>query len=78
MLLSIGGDGTILESSYFGSDSGVPILGINAETWFSSNVQKENIDLFSTNCIEGKYTLKNIVEFVYSQQTRLCKILILQ
>lgn len=44
VLISIGGDGSILRAATFVRDFGIPILGINAgRLGFLANVQKENI-----------------------------------
>ncbi len=58
MLLSIGGDGTILRAATLVRDSGIPILGINAgRLGFLATVQKENIDEFLQLVIDEKYSL---------------------
>lgn len=58
MLISIGGDGTILRAATLVRDSGVPILGINAgRLGFLANVQKENIAEFMQFVIEKKYSI---------------------
>ncbi len=58
MLISIGGDGTILKASTLVRDSGIPILGINAgRLGFLANVQKDNIAEFMQFVIDKKYTL---------------------
>ncbi len=58
MLISIGGDGTILRAAAFVGNSGVPILGINAgRLGFLATVQKENISEFMQFIIDKKYTL---------------------
>ncbi|NRT13961.1 NAD+ kinase [Flavobacterium sp. 28A] len=58
MLVSIGGDGTILRAATLVRDSGVPILGINAgRLGFLATVQKENIAAFLQIVIDKKYTL---------------------
>ena len=58
MLISIGGDGTILRAATLVRDSGVPILGINAgRLGFLATVQKENIATFMQFVIDKKYTL---------------------
>jgi NAD+ kinase len=58
MLISIGGDGTILRAATLVRNSGVPILGINAgRLGFLATVQKENIAEFMQFVIEKKYTL---------------------
>lgn len=58
MLISIGGDGTILRAATLVRDSGVPILGINAgRLGFLASVQKENIATFLQFVIDRKYTI---------------------
>ena len=58
MLVSIGGDGTILRATALVRDSGVPILGINAgRLGFLATVQKDNIAEFLQFIIEKKYSL---------------------
>ena len=58
MLISIGGDGTILRAATLVRDSGIPILGINAgRLGFLASVQKENIASFMQFVIDKKYTI---------------------
>ncbi len=58
ILVSIGGDGTILRAATFVRDSGVPIIGINAgRLGFLAKVQKESIELFLRIVLEKKYTI---------------------
>jgi len=58
MLVSIGGDGTILRAATLVRDSGLPILGINAgRLGFLATVQKENIATFMQFVIDKKYTI---------------------
>ena len=58
MLISIGGDGTILRAATLVRDSGVPILGINAgRLGFLATVQKDNIAKFMQFVIDKKYTI---------------------
>jgi NAD+ kinase len=58
MLISIGGDGTILRAATLVRDSGIPILGINAgRLGFLATVQKENIDKFLQIVINKEYTV---------------------
>jgi NAD+ kinase len=58
MLISIGGDGTILRAAALVRNSGVPILGINAgRLGFLATVQKENISEFMQFIIKKKYTI---------------------
>lgn len=58
MLISIGGDGTILRAATLVRDSEIPILGVNAgRLGFLASVQKENIAAFLQFVIEKKFTV---------------------
>lgn len=58
MLISIGGDGTILRAVTLVRDSGIPILGINAgRLGFLASVQKDNIENFLQLVLEKEYTI---------------------
>ena len=58
MLISIGGDGTMLRAVTLVRNSGIPILGINAgRLGFSATVQKENIAAFMQIVIDKKYKI---------------------
>jgi NAD+ kinase len=58
MLLSIGGDGTILRAITLVRDSGIPVLGINAgRLGFLASVQKENIANFLQLVVDKKYII---------------------
>jgi NAD+ kinase len=58
ILISIGGDGTILRAVTYIRDSGIPILGVNAgRLGFLAKVQKENIGAFLQLVLEKKYTI---------------------
>jgi NAD+ kinase len=58
VLISIGGDGTILRAITFVRDSGIPILGVNAgRLGFLAKVQKENIGSFLKIVLEKKYSI---------------------
>src|SRR6478752_1895971 len=58
MMISIGGDGTILRAVTLVRDSGIPILGINAgRLGFLAMVQKENIATSLQFIIDKKYTI---------------------
>lgn len=60
VLISIGGDGTILRAATYVRNSGIPILGINAgRLGFLAKVQKENIEDFLKIVLEKKYTLSH-------------------
>ena len=60
MLISIGGDGTILRAATLVRDSGIPLLGVNAgRLGFLASVQKENIENFLQFVIEKKYTISS-------------------
>lgn len=67
ILISIGGDGTILRAVTFVRDSGIPIVGVNAgRLGFLAKVQKENIENFLKLIINKEYT--------FSERTLLCVI----
>ena len=58
IMISIGGDGTILRGATLVRDSGIPILGINAgRLGFLAMVQKDEIAEFLQLIIEKKYTI---------------------
>ena len=58
LLISIGGDGTILRATTFVRDLGIPILGVNAgRLGFLAKVQKENIATFLQLVLEKKYSI---------------------
>jgi NAD+ kinase len=58
MLISIGGDGTMLRAATLVGKSGIPLLGVNAgRLGFLASVQKENIANFLQLVIEKKYTI---------------------
>ncbi len=58
MLISIGGDGTILRAATLVRNSGIPILGVNAgRLGFLATVPKENIDSFLQMVIDKRYTI---------------------
>lgn len=58
ILLSIGGDGTILRAATLVRNSNIPILGINAgRLGFLASVQKDNIEEFLQLVIEQKYII---------------------
>ena len=58
IMISIGGDGTILRAATLVRNSGIPILGINAgRLGFLAMVQKDEIAQFLQFVIEKKYTI---------------------
>ena len=58
IMISIGGDGTILRAATLVRDSGIPILGVNAgRLGFLAMVQKDEISEFLQFVIEKKYTI---------------------
>ena len=58
ILISIGGDGTILRAITYVGNSGIPILGVNAgRLGFLAKVQKEDIHSFLQIVIHKKYTI---------------------
>ncbi len=59
-MLSIGGDGTFLESVYLTRDKGIPIVGINSgRLGFLANITKENTLEAIEHLIHGKYRLES-------------------
>ncbi len=60
LMISIGGDGTILRAATLVRDSGIPILGINAgRLGFLAKVQKDNIEAFLQLVIDRNFTLSH-------------------
>ncbi len=58
LLISIGGDGTILRAAAIVRDSGIPIVGINAgRLGFLANVQKDTIEEFGRFVLERKFAI---------------------
>ncbi len=57
ILLTIGGDGTFLDSTTFVRDTGVPILGINTgRLGFLANVSKDEVEDAADAILNGQYT----------------------
>ena len=70
MLLSIGGDGTMLDAVPLVGDSGIPILGINmGRLGFISSVAKEEIHQAIGQILEGRYATeqRTLLELVSPQ-----------
>lgn len=70
MLLSIGGDGTMLDAVPLVGASGIPILGINmGRLGFISSVAKEEIHQAIGQILEGRYTTeqRTLIELVSPQ-----------
>lgn len=58
LLLTVGGDGTLLDSTTYVRDSGVPILGINTgRLGFLANVAKDEVVQAADAIINEKYTI---------------------
>src|SRR5690606_15321057 len=58
MLISIGGDGTMLRAATFVRDKNIPLLGINAgRLGFLATVQQEDIDKLLPLIFENKYKI---------------------
>lgn len=59
LLLSIGGDGTFLDSVVYVKDSGIPILGVNTgRLGFLANVSVSEIDQAVEAICSGRYTVE--------------------
>lgn len=58
LLVSIGGDGTILRSTIFVKDLGIPIIGINTgRLGFLATIQVDAIEKAIQNIIDGHYKI---------------------
>lgn len=58
LLISIGGDGTLLETINFVRDSGIPVLGINTgRLGFLSNTGTEEIEIAINKVLDGDFEL---------------------
>ena len=58
MLISIGGDGTMLRAATYVRDKNIPLLGINAgRLGFLATVQQENIEVLLPLIFENKYKI---------------------
>lgn len=59
IMLSIGGDGTMLDALPLLLDSGIPVLGINTgRLGFLSSVAKDNVESAINNIIRGEYDIE--------------------
>jgi NAD+ kinase len=71
ILVSIGGDGTILRAATYVRNSGIPIIGINAgRLGFLAKVQKENIESFLQIVLNKEYTIseRTLLSLEFSPQ----------
>ena len=60
LLLSIGGDGTLLRSITYVKDTDIPILGINTgRLGFISSISTDQIDIAIDKIIKNDYTIQN-------------------
>ncbi|MFD1616502.1 NAD kinase [Gelatiniphilus marinus] len=58
LLISIGGDGTILRAIAFVQDLGIPVIGINTgRLGFLSTIQVDDIENAIQNIVDGKYSI---------------------
>ena len=58
LLISVGGDGTILRAITFVKDLGIPIIGINTgRLGFLATIQVDDIEKAIQNIIDGKYRI---------------------
>ncbi len=59
LMISVGGDGTFLETIHIVQDSGIPILGVNAgRLGFLASTQKEDIITVLNDFKDGNYRLQ--------------------
>jgi len=60
LLISLGGDGTLLQTVTYGAPLGIPILGVNAgRLGYLSTMQADDIAIGWANILQGKYKLEN-------------------
>ncbi len=58
-MISIGGDGTMLNTMLLVRDTGIPVIGLNTgRLGFLSSVPKENMEQALTQLLDRKYTLE--------------------
>lgn len=58
LIVSLGGDGTLLETVNLILDSGIPVMGINfGRLGFLSNIQKEDFEEALNDFVENKHVL---------------------
>lgn len=70
LLISIGGDGTILDTVPFVRDSGIPILGINlGRLGFLSSISKDEISTAIESILKSEYTVEKRVLLKLKQPT---------
>lgn len=70
LMLSIGGDGTILDAMPLIADSGIPVLGINmGRLGFISSVAKDEIVKTVEALLQGRYSVesRSLIELVAPQ-----------
>ena len=70
LMLSIGGDGTILDAVPLLRDSGIPVLGINmGRLGFLSSVARDEIGMAVEQLLQGRYTTdsRTLLELVAPQ-----------
>lgn len=59
VMLTIGGDGTILDAATLVRDSGIPILGVNTgRLGFLADVAREEVNKAAKALLKGKYTVQ--------------------
>ncbi len=71
-LISVGGDGTLLDTASIIRDSRIPVLGVNTgRLGFLSNVSPENIEEAVEALVNGNYTIdsRSLIEVKSENQT---------
>jgi len=61
MIISLGGDGTFLNTAHITGDSGIPILGVNlGSLGFLAEVGPEEFNNFILDILSGKYKVRDL------------------
>ncbi len=73
LMISVGGDGTMLQTVRFIKDSAIPVIGINTgRLGFLATVQKEHIELAVSQLIEGHFTVnkRSLLQVTTQEHTK--------
>ena len=77
-LLSLGGDGTVLDTLALVKDSGIPVLGINLGRFgFLANIKVEEIDDALIKLTDGAYAIegRSLIRVETNSGVNLCQLM---